>query len=154
VAEVGQGEVLEHPRRRGHPPGKWVEAVAHRSFLPTGRVKKPGRQRRSPTRWGLRWPAGSCIGVERKRKLRLKCTRRKRRQGGCSGLCSPWRGSRWRRRPDSGGGALGQRHDARTATWSALDMGDGAVGMREVRRGEGDVGSAAASSDMAGRNGF
>jgi hypothetical protein len=34
MAEVEQGKALEHPRRRGHPPGMWVEAVAHRSFLP------------------------------------------------------------------------------------------------------------------------
>jgi hypothetical protein len=37
MAELEQGKVLEHPQRRGHPPGMWVEAVAHRSFLPTGR---------------------------------------------------------------------------------------------------------------------
>jgi hypothetical protein len=57
---------------------------------------------------------------------------------GCSGLRSPWSGSRRWRRPDSGGGALGQRHGARTATWSASDMGDGAVGtgVREARRGQ------------------
>jgi hypothetical protein len=78
-------------------------------------------------RWGLRWPVESCVGVERerKRKLKLKCTRRKRRQGGCSGLRSLWRGSRRRRRPDSGGGMLRQRHGARIATWSASDIGDG-----------------------------
>jgi hypothetical protein len=80
VEEVEQGEVLEHPWRRDHLAGKWVEAAAHRSFLPTGRVEKPGQQRRSPMRWGLRWPAGSYIGVGRKRKLRRKCTQRKRRQ--------------------------------------------------------------------------
>jgi hypothetical protein len=43
------------------------------------------RRRRSPMKWGLRWPAGSCIGVGRKRKLRCKCTCRKRRQGGARG---------------------------------------------------------------------
>jgi hypothetical protein len=32
MAEVGQGEALEHPQRRSHPLGKWVEVVAHRSF--------------------------------------------------------------------------------------------------------------------------
>jgi hypothetical protein len=40
VAEVGQGWALEHPWRRGPPPGKWVEVAAHSSFLPTGRVEK------------------------------------------------------------------------------------------------------------------
>jgi hypothetical protein len=121
VAEVEQEGALEHPRWRAHPPGKWVEAAAHRSFLPTGRV-------------------------ERERKLRLKCTRRKRRQGGgCSGLHSPWRGSRRRRRPDSGGGALGQRR-GRLRTWETAQSG-----RVRVRRGEGGVGSAAASSDTAGQ---
>jgi hypothetical protein len=85
VVKVEQGEVLEHPRRRGHPPGKRVEAAAHRSFLPMGRVEKPGRRRRSLTRWGLWWPAGSCVGVGRERKLRRKCTRIKRWQGGARG---------------------------------------------------------------------
>jgi hypothetical protein len=42
VTEVEQGEALEHPRWRGHPPGKRVEAAAHRSFLPMGRVEKSG----------------------------------------------------------------------------------------------------------------
>jgi hypothetical protein len=52
VAEVGQGEALEHPRRRGHPPGKRVEAAAHLSFSPMEGVEKPGRRRCSPMRWG------------------------------------------------------------------------------------------------------
>jgi hypothetical protein len=59
MAEVEQRTALEHPQRRGHPPGMWVEAIAHRSFLSTGRADKPGRRRRSPMRWGLRWPAGT-----------------------------------------------------------------------------------------------
>jgi hypothetical protein len=145
VAEVEQGEALVHPRRRGHPPSKWVEAASDRSFLPTGRVEKPGRRRRSPMRWGLRWPAGSCVGVERERKLSLKCTRRKRRQGGYSGLLSPWRGSQRRRQPDNGGGVLGQRHSAQTVMWSASNMGDGSVGtgVCEVRQGEARAASAA-----------
>jgi hypothetical protein len=56
---------------------------------------------------------------------------------GCSGLRSPWRGSRRRRRLNNSGGALGQKHGARTMTWSASDMGDGVVGTgaREARRG-------------------
>jgi hypothetical protein len=61
MVEVEQGEALEHPRQRGHPPGKQGEAAAHRSFLPMGRVEKLGRRRRSPMRWGLRWPVGSCV---------------------------------------------------------------------------------------------
>jgi hypothetical protein len=58
VVEVEQGEALKHTRRRGHPPGRWVEAVAHLSFSPTGGVEKPGRRRRSPMRWGLRLDSG------------------------------------------------------------------------------------------------
>jgi hypothetical protein len=37
VVEVEQRKVLEHPRRRGHLLGKWVEAIAHRGFSSTGR---------------------------------------------------------------------------------------------------------------------
>jgi hypothetical protein len=33
---------LEHPRRRGYPPGMGVEAIAHRSSLSTGRGRKTG----------------------------------------------------------------------------------------------------------------
>jgi hypothetical protein len=73
---------------------------------------------------------------------------------GCSRLRSPWRGSRWWRWPDKGGGALRQRHDARTATWSASDMGDSAVGTGA----RGEVRAAASSdsgrSERAGRDGF
>jgi hypothetical protein len=42
VVEVEQRKALEHPRRRGHPRGMWVEAIAHRSFLSTGRAEKLG----------------------------------------------------------------------------------------------------------------
>jgi hypothetical protein len=68
---------------------------------------------------------------------------------GCSGLRSPWRGSRRRRRPDNGGGVLGQRHNTRTAMWSASDMVDGTVrtGAHDARRGR-------RLRTLAGRNGF
>jgi hypothetical protein len=69
VVEVEQGKALEHPRWRGHLLGMWVEAVAHQSFLPTGRgenwiggdvlqrgVGSSGRRR-------------SYVGVEGERKL-------------------------------------------------------------------------------------
>jgi hypothetical protein len=139
MAEVEQRKVLEHPRRRGHPPGMWVEAIAHRSFLPTG---KGGKTRlavvfsdevRAPVAGG--GPASGWRG----RGSSAQQSTEKKRQGGCSGLRSPWRSSRRRRRPDSGGGALEQRHDAWTVTWSALDTGDGAVGtgVREARRRRG-----------------
>jgi hypothetical protein len=67
VAEVEQGEALEHPWRRGHLSGKWVEAAAHRSFLPTGRMEKPGQRRRSPTRsgWGGRGSSGASVPREK-----------------------------------------------------------------------------------------
>jgi hypothetical protein len=42
MAEVEQKTALEHPRRRGYPPGMGVEAIAHRSSLSTGRGKKTG----------------------------------------------------------------------------------------------------------------
>jgi hypothetical protein len=156
MAEVEQGEALEHPRWRGHPPGKRVEAAAHRIFLPTGRVEKPRRQRHSPTRWGFQW-----LGWGGRGSSSASVFGEKGGKGGCSGLRSPWRGSRRRRWPDNGGGALRQRHSAQTATWSASDMRDGAVGtgVREARRGEGGIGNAVASldtgrSETADRNGF
>jgi hypothetical protein len=38
----GANAALEHPRRRGYPPGMGVEAIAHRSSLSTGRERKTG----------------------------------------------------------------------------------------------------------------
>jgi hypothetical protein len=84
MAEVGQGWVLEHPRWRGHPPGKWVEVTAQSSSLSMGGGKTVWR-RRSLMRWVLWWPAVSCIVVGKRRKLMRRCTQRKRRQGGARG---------------------------------------------------------------------
>jgi hypothetical protein len=42
LVEVEQTTALEHPRRRGYPPGMGVEAIAHRSSLSTGRERKTG----------------------------------------------------------------------------------------------------------------
>jgi hypothetical protein len=144
---VEQGEELEHPRRRGQPPGKWVEAAAHRGFLPMGRVEKSGRRRRPPTRWGLQWLAGSYVGVGRKRKLRRKYTRRKRRQGGAQG--SAHRGGV---RGGGGGrttavacsdrGTTLRQLCGQLRTWETARSG-----RARTRRGEGGVGSAAASPD-------
>jgi hypothetical protein len=69
VVEVEERKALEHPRWRGHPSGMWVEAIAHRSFLSMGRAEKPGRQRRSPMRWGAPVAGGSRVRAERERKL-------------------------------------------------------------------------------------
>jgi hypothetical protein len=148
VAKVEQGEALEHPRRRGHPSGKWVEAAAHWSFLPMGRVEKPGRRWHSPMRWGLWWPAGSYVGVGRKRKLRRKCTRRKRRQRGA-------RGSAHRGGVCNGGGG-------QTMTVARSDNDVVGFGHRRWRsqdgraRGEAREASAARRRlrTLAGRNGF
>jgi hypothetical protein len=82
VAEVEQGEVLKHPRRRGHPPGKWVEAVAHQSFLPMGREKKTGTTAAffdevgAPVAGGVLCRGGE--GEEAHAQVKLE----KRRQGG------------------------------------------------------------------------
>jgi hypothetical protein len=71
---------------------------------------------------------------------------------GCVRLRSPWRGS-WRRRwPDNGGGTLGQRHGARTVTWSASDTADD-----KVRTGTHEARTASVARRrlciLAGRNG-
>jgi hypothetical protein len=42
VVEVEQMTTLEHPWRRGYPPGVGVEAIGHRSSLSTGRGRKTG----------------------------------------------------------------------------------------------------------------
>jgi hypothetical protein len=42
VVEVEQTTALEHPWRRGYPPGVGVEAIGHRSSLSTGRGRKTG----------------------------------------------------------------------------------------------------------------
>jgi hypothetical protein len=62
------------------------------------------------------------------------------------GLRSPWKSSRWRRRPDSDGGALGQR-------WLASDTDDSAVGTgaREARRRRGADSGEARSERLSGR---
>jgi hypothetical protein len=138
MAEVEQGKALEHPRRRGHPPGMWVEAVAHRSFLPTGRgenqigsgvlgrgVGSGGRQR-------------SCVRVEGERKLGSTIPREKAARGG--GARAPltvegfatvevaeqrrWRAQAGARRSD--GDVVGFGH----GRWR------GRNGAREKRRGE------------------
>jgi hypothetical protein len=113
-----------------------VEAVAHRSFLPTGRGGKPDRRRHSLTSEGSGSRRQSCVGVVGERKLGSRVPGEKAARGEVLGLRSPWRVSRRRRRPDSGGGVLGQGHGARTATWSASGTGGGAVGTARARRGE------------------
>jgi hypothetical protein len=42
ATEVEQTMALEHPRRRGYPPGMRVETIAHRGSLSTGRGRKTG----------------------------------------------------------------------------------------------------------------
>jgi hypothetical protein len=42
AVKAEQKAALEHPRRRGYPPGMWVEVIAHRSSLSTGRGRKTG----------------------------------------------------------------------------------------------------------------
>jgi hypothetical protein len=85
VAEVEQGKALEHPRRRGHPPGMWVEAVAHRSFLP----REGGKTRSVVAAFSdeVRAPAvgsGPTSGW-RGRGSSAQQSPEKKQQGGCSG---------------------------------------------------------------------
>jgi hypothetical protein len=91
VAEVEQGEVLKHPRRRGHPPGKWVEAVAHQSFLPMGREKKTGTTAAFFDEVGAPVAGGVlCRGGEgEEAHAQVKLEKRRQGGGGCSGLRSP-----------------------------------------------------------------
>jgi hypothetical protein len=114
MAEVEQRTALEHPQRRGHPPGMWVEAIAHRSFLSTGRADKPGRRRRSPMRWGLRWPAGTASEWRGRESSGSSVPGEKAARGGARG--SAHRGG------VHGGGALGQRR-GRLRTWETARSG-------------------------------
>jgi hypothetical protein len=143
VAEVEQKMSLQHPRRRGYPPGMGVEAIAHRSSMSTGRGRKTesaaafSDEARAPVAGG-----GPASGW-RERELGSTFHRRKSGKRGL-GFRSPGKSSRRRRRPDSDGGALGHR-------WSAPDTDDGAVRMsaREARRGDG----AARTAGRRGRDG-
>jgi hypothetical protein len=85
IAEVEQRKALEHPQQRGHPSGMWVEAIAHQSFLPTGRGENRidgGVLRRGEGSDGQRW---SCVGVEGGEEARLNSPRRKSGKGGARG---------------------------------------------------------------------
>jgi hypothetical protein len=113
VAEVEQKTTLEHPRRRGYPSGMEVDAIAHRSSLSMGR----GRKTRSAAVFfnEARAPVagGGPMSGWRERELGSTFHRRKSGKRGHR-LCSPWKRSRRRRRPDSDSGALGQRRSALT----------------------------------------
>jgi hypothetical protein len=138
MAEVEQGKALEHPRWRGHSPGMWVEAVAHRSFLPTGRGENRiggGILRRGEGSGG-RWR--SYVGVEGERKLGSTVLEEKVARGG--GARAPLtvegfvtaeaaRQRRWRTRAGarcSDGDVVGFGH----GRWHSRDDA------RETRRGE------------------
>jgi hypothetical protein len=120
---------LEHPRRRGHPPGMWVEAIAHGVSSRWGRGENwigDDVLRRGEGSGGRRW---SFIRVEGERKLGSTIHREKAARGG---LGAPLTVEEFATVE-----AAGQRRwQARTATWSASDTGDGTVGTgaREARR--------------------
>jgi hypothetical protein len=109
-----------------------IARVAHRSFLSTGKGENRidgGVLRLGEGSGGRR---RSCVGVEGERKLGSTIHGEKAvRGGGVSWLRSPWRSSRRRRRPDSGGGALGQQC-GRLRTWETARSG-----WARVRRGDG-----------------
>jgi hypothetical protein len=73
----------------------------------------------------------------------------------CSGLCSPWRGSRRRRLSDNDGGALGQRHGARTQEWRqrGSDTEDSGSGDGEARRSRGGGAHACVAAALCSDNG-
>jgi hypothetical protein len=135
MAEVEQRKALEHPRRRGHLPGMWVEAIAHQSFLPMGRgetrstvafsdkVRAPATGGGPASGWRGERKLGSTVHVEKAARgvLGAPLTVEDFATAEAAGQ------RRWHAR---------QGHDARTATCSASGMGGGAVGMARVRRGE------------------
>jgi hypothetical protein len=125
VAEVEQRKALEHPRQRGHPPGMWVEAIAHRSFLPTGRGGTGSAMAFSDEVRASVAGGGPASGW---REGELGSTFHGRKSGKRGlGLRSPWKSSR--RRLDSDGGADGQRRSApNTDDGAARTTGGGGVG--------------------------
>jgi hypothetical protein len=129
VAEVEQGEALEHPRRRGHPPGKWVEAAAF--FDEVG----------APVAGGVMHRGGEEEEAQAQVYLEKKAARGAQgsahlggvRDGGGDQTTVVVRSDK--------GTALEQRHgrlQTRKTAWS---------GRARARRGEGSVGSAAESPD-------
>jgi hypothetical protein len=148
MAKVEQGEALEHPRRRGHPPGMWVEAIAHRSFLPTGKAGETGSAAAFSDE--LRAPAvgGSPVSGWRGRGSSAQQSTEKKRQGGVLGApltveefaTTEAAGQRRRRartearRSDSDvvgfghGGQRGQDRRARGEATARLGQRRGAVG--------------------------
>jgi hypothetical protein len=69
----------------GSPAGQVGGGGSSLELLADGKGGKIGRRQRSPTRWVFRWPAVSCVRVGKRRKLRRRCTRGKRWQGGARG---------------------------------------------------------------------
>jgi hypothetical protein len=95
----GRGGVLEHPRWRGHPSDDWVKAATHLSFLAMGRGGKTGMAAAFSDKVGAS-VAGRVLrrgGKEEGAQAQLYLEKKAAR-GGCSGLRSPWSGSRRRRR--------------------------------------------------------
>jgi hypothetical protein len=156
VVEVEQRKALEHPRRRGHPRGMWVEAIAHRSFSSTGRAEKLGRRRRSPTRWGRSSGRWVLCQIGEREQAQINNPRRKVARGG--GLRAPltveefataeaagqrrWRARTVTRCSDSNVVGFGHRRrrgrDGRTR--SEARRGDGAARTTERRCRNGAVG--------------
>jgi hypothetical protein len=121
--EVEQTTALEHPRRRGYPPGMGVEAIAHRSSLSTGRGRKTGSVATfSDEARALVVGGGPAMG-RREREVGSTLHGRKSGKRGL-GHRSPWTSSRRRRRPDSDG-RLQTRTTARSG-WERVRRGDGA----------------------------
>jgi hypothetical protein len=83
----------------GHPPDKWVKVAAHLSFLPMRRAEKSGTavaffdEVGAPVAGVVLRRGGKEEGAQAQVYPEKKVAR------GCSGLRSPWSGSRWWRRP-------------------------------------------------------
>jgi hypothetical protein len=97
AAEAEQKAALEHPRRRGYPPGMGVEAIAHRNSLSMGRGRKTGSAAAFSDK--ARAPVASGGPATRRRRPVARLT---------------WRGADRRRRRKHGtrtavGVSLGQR---------------------------------------------
>jgi hypothetical protein len=110
---------LEHPRRRGYPPGMGVDEIAH-AFMVDELATERGRKTGLTAAFSdeARAPMADDSPTSGWSERELGSTFHRRKSGKRGRFRSLWKSSRRRRRPDSDSGALGQR-GGDGAAWTA-----------------------------------